>query len=68
MGYRRPPSAAATFLTAPSCNLGAMLANGDGVPEDDAEAVLWYRMATEQGEAWVQYNLGWMLSRGDGVP
>ncbi len=68
MGYRRPPSAAATSLTAPSRNLGAMLANGDGVPVDDAEAVLWYRMAAEQGEARVQYNLSWMLSRGDGVP
>ena len=30
-------------------NLGVMYANGDGLPEDDAEAVRWYRMAAEQG-------------------
>ena len=32
-------------------NLGAMYANGDGVPEDDAEAVRWYRLAADQGDA-----------------
>ena len=26
-------------------NLGFMYANGEGVPEDDAEAVKWYRLA-----------------------
>ena len=30
-------------------NLGVSYANGDGVPENDAEAVRWYRMAAEQG-------------------
>jgi TPR repeat protein len=34
-------------------NLGRMYANGDGVPEDDAEAVRWYRLAAEQGKEWV---------------
>ena len=29
--------------------LGLMYANGFGVPEDDDEAVRWYRMAAEQG-------------------
>ena len=32
-------------------NLGLMYANGEGVPEDDAEAVRWYRLAAEQGNA-----------------
>ena len=33
-------------------NLGNMYANGEGVPEDDAEAARWYRMAAEaSGEA-----------------
>ena len=32
-------------------NLGVMYDNGEGVPEDDAEAVRWYRMAAEQGNA-----------------
>ena len=30
-------------------NLGLMYANGEGVPEDDAEAVRWYRLAADQG-------------------
>ena len=30
-------------------NLGFMYANGEGVPQDDAEAVKWYRKAAEQG-------------------
>ena len=32
-------------------NLGVMYFTGDGVPEDDAEAVIWYRQAAEQGHA-----------------
>jgi uncharacterized protein len=32
-------------------NLGVMYAIGQGVPEDDAEAVKWYRKAAEQGHA-----------------
>ena len=31
-----------------------MYANGEGVPEDDAEAVRWYRKAAEQGDAVAQ--------------
>ena len=42
--------------------------NGRGVPEDDAEAVRWYRLAAEQGEAAAQSNLGLMYEHGDGVP
>ena len=30
-------------------NLGFMYSNGEGVPQDYAEAVKWYRMAAEQG-------------------
>ena len=32
-------------------NLGIMYAKGDGVPENDAEAVKWYRKAADQGHA-----------------
>ena len=28
-----------------------------GVPQDDAEAVRWYRLAADQGQALAQYNL-----------
>ena len=42
--------------------------NGEGVPENDAEAVKWYKKAADQGDADAQYNLGIMYYRGDGVP
>ena len=50
-----------------SSYLGVMYANGEGVPEDDAEAVRWYRMAAEQGHAGAQYALGFMYATGRGV-
>ena len=39
----------------------------EGVPEDDAEAVRWFRLAAEQGGATAQYNLGLMYGDGEGV-
>jgi TPR repeat protein len=44
-----------------------MCANGEGVPEDDAEAVRWYRMAAEQGDADAHFNLGLKYEEGEGV-
>ncbi len=38
------------------------------IPEDDAEAVRWYRLAAEQGYAGAQLNLGTMYGNRDGVP
>ena len=49
-------------------NLGWMYADGEGVPEDDKEAVKWYRKAAEQGHADAQYSLGLMYADGKGVP
>jgi TPR repeat protein len=49
-------------------NLGFMYATGEGVPENDTEAVKWYRKAAEQGHAAAQYNLGVMYATGEGVP
>ena len=49
-------------------NLGLMYHNGWGVPQDDKEAVYWYRLAVEQGYAIAQYNLGLMYEKGKGVP
>jgi TPR repeat protein len=49
-------------------NLGFMYNNGEGVPQDDAEAVKWYRLAAEQGNAGAQKNLGVMYQIGKGVP
>ena len=49
-------------------NLGYMYDTGDGVPENDSEAVKWYRKAAEQGLAGPQFNLGIMYANGEGVP
>ena len=39
-------------------DLGFMYDTGEGVPQDDAEAARWYRLAADQGHAGAQYNLG----------
>jgi len=65
-------------------NLGAMYFDGRGVPQDDAEAVKWYRLAAAQGIekppffarillfkkpfAIAQHNLALMYHAGRGVP
>jgi TPR repeat protein len=49
------------------CSLGWMYFNGKGVPQDDKQAVYWYRKGAEQGNAWAQYNLGLMYRLGQGV-
>ncbi len=48
--------------------LGQMYYEGEGVPQDNAEAFKWYRMVAEQGDASAQYRLGWMYHSGKGVP
>ncbi len=49
-------------------NLGLMYRKGQGVPQDDAEAVGWWCKAAEQGDAAAQNNLGVMYKMGLGVP
>ncbi len=49
-------------------NLGLMYANGQGVPQDEQEAVKWFRLGAEQGYAIAQYTLGLMYGKGQGVP
>ena len=41
---------------------------GNGVPEDYAEAVKWYRLAAAQGYAPAQSTLGLMYALGRGIP
>ena len=41
--------------------------NGEGVSQSSTEAVKWYRLAAEQGDAAAQYNLGVCYYNGDGV-
>ena len=45
-----------------------MLAQGQGVPKNGAEAAKWYRLAAEQGHVDAQNNLGLMYAQGQGVP
>ena len=47
--------------------LGMVYYTGEGVSEDDAEAVRWYRMAAEQGDVSAQFSLGLMYATGRGV-
>ena len=47
--------------------LGAMYAEGRGVPQDDAEAVKWWHLAAEAGVAEAQNDLGVMYANGRGV-
>ena len=47
--------------------LGWMLRRGDGLEQDDAEAVHWYRQAAEQGDPGGIDSLGWMYETGRGV-
>ena len=49
-------------------NLGQTYDFGAGVPEDDVEAMAWYRQAAEQGHAGARFNLGVMYRNGEGVP
>jgi len=49
-------------------NLGNCYYNGNGVPQNDSEAVNWFRKAAEQGHADAQYNLGYCYYDGKGVP
>ena len=50
-----------------STTSGSCTPTVEGVLEDDAEAVRWYRMAAEQGLAEAQYNLGYRYANGRGV-
>ncbi len=47
--------------------LGVMYERGQGVRQNDVEAVKWYRLAAKQGHAEAQSNLGVMYERGQGV-
>ena len=44
-------TAAEQGLASAQFRLGNMYRTGEGVPQDDGEAVKWYRLATEQGNA-----------------
>jgi len=49
-------------------NLGIMLYNGDGGPQDRVGAAQWFRKAAEYGVRDSYYNMGALYQQGDGVP
>ena len=48
--------------------LAVTYAAGDGVPQNDPQAVRWYRLAAQQGLARAQFDLAVMYANGRGVP
>ena len=48
--------------------MGFMHDMGFGVPENDKEAVKWYRLVAEQGDSRAQLFLGFMYDLGKGTP
>jgi uncharacterized protein len=44
-----------------------MYGEGRGVPQDYSEAIKWFRLAAEQGNAKAQFHLGVMYANGQGV-
>lgn len=49
-------------------NRGVMHDTGHGQPQNDVEAVKWFRKAAEGGHVLAQCNLGVMHASGRGVP
>ena len=49
-------------------NLGLMYYNAQGLIQNSAEALKWYRLAAEQAHGDAQLNLGAMYRNGQGVP
>lgn len=48
--------------------LGTLYAEGRGVAQNDATAVLWFERSAEQGNPDAQYNVGASYASGTGVP
>ena len=48
-------------------NLGLLYSSGPGVPQDHAQALIWFRKAADQGDARAQVYLGGMYRVGRGV-
>ncbi len=49
-------------------HLGTLYETGKGVPQDYAQAVLWYRKAAEQNLVVAEYRLGVLYANGFGAP
>ncbi len=58
---------AETGNVAAQFNLGLMHYNAKGMPQNYAEAAIWFGLAAEQGDAAAQINLGVMSYNGEGI-
>ncbi len=54
--------------TPAQASLGAMYAEGTGIPKDEQQAVHWYQKAAADGDGKAIYNLALMYNDGRGVP
>ena len=50
-----------------ACELGQMCLKGDGVPQNDQEAVRWWTLGAQKGDSTAQYDLGWCCEKGRGI-
>ena len=48
-------------------NLALLYYAGQGLPQNDGEAVRWFRIAAEQGDAPAEFELGQLYEKGRGV-
>lgn len=48
--------------------VGSMYDKGEGVPQDQKTAAVWFQLAADQGHVFAQYNLGLSYQYGQGVP
>lgn len=48
-------------------NMGSLYRQGQGVPQDDKQAALWWAKAAEQGHTDAMDNLGLRYAKGEGV-
>ena len=67
MGHDEAGTMAALKARRNDVNLGVMDLRGQGVAQDYAEALKWYRKAADQGHASAQANLGVFYNKGHGV-
>ncbi len=49
-------------------NLGGLYAQGQGVLQDDSQAIKWFSLSAEQGHTKAQYNLALFYANGWGMP
>ena len=67
VAFRETKARAEKGEAAAQTKLGQMYEYGYDVPQDQAEAVKWYRKAVERGDGGAQWALGGMYALGEGV-